>query len=48
MSFKDIFKNSFLDGFTDGVDFKTVLICFVNFDNRKDLIENESTNELVC
>lgn len=26
MSFKDIFKNSFLDGFTNGVDVKTIVI----------------------
>lgn len=26
MSFKDIFKNSFLNGFTDGIDIKTILI----------------------
>ncbi len=28
MSFSDIFKNSFLDGFDSGVDFQTILICF--------------------
>lgn len=28
MSFNDIFKNSFLDGFDSGVDFQTILICF--------------------
>ena len=28
MSFNDIFKNSFLEGFDSGVDFQTILICF--------------------
>ena len=28
MSFKDIFKNSFLNGFSDGVDVRTILISF--------------------
>ena len=29
MSFKDIFKKSFLEGFSDGVDLKTIVIAFV-------------------
>lgn len=29
MSFKDIFKNSFLNGFTDGIDVKTILVGLV-------------------
>lgn len=29
MTFNDIFKNSFLDAFTNGIDMKTIIICFI-------------------
>ncbi len=28
MTFNDIFKNSFLEGFTNGIDMKTIIVCF--------------------
>lgn len=29
MTFKDIFKNSFLEGFSEGVDLKTIILAFI-------------------